>query len=171
MTRKQVNLKSSTYLQLDKIRGNKTFDQTVSFILSKYQKVKKLELEIEKLKQQLVGISADKSNMPSITERELAEKYPCLSRFEWEAIFYCVSRKAHASVLVTLKICSKCLWRHTDKALTIKRSYFWNCGAKENYDKKKGLMVYCEKHFQGSWVTPQQCKDAKCQLIKEVQIA
>lgn len=163
--RKQVSLKLKTYLLADKLRGNKSFNDFIHEALSKFRKVKELQTEIQKLNQQLE--KEEQVNLAS--EKDLAEKYPCLSRFEWEGIFYCVSRKAHASVLATLKICSRCLWRHTDETLTVKTRNYLMCRPKETIDPKKGLMVYCEGHFGGSWVTPEDCKRVKCQQVKEVQ--
>ena len=99
---------------------------------------------------------------------------PCYSRYEHEGEYFCVNRKAHAQQLSTLKICSVCQWRLTQEkaikdGILLRTKYYVICGAKEVEDHKKGLMLYCSKFYQGQWVTPQQCKDAKCLLLKEVK--
>lgn len=104
----------------------------------------------------------------------LDAEVPCYTRYEHEGEYFCVNRKAHAQQLPTLKICSVCQWRLTQEkaikeGILLRTKYYVICGAKEVQDHKKGLLLYCSKFYQGQWVTPQQCKDAKCHLLKEVK--
>lgn len=120
------------------------------------------------------GICDPSTHFQQAQKPETSETSECLSRFEHEGEYFCVNRKAHAQKLVTLKICSKCQWKLTkEKAegtgLLLRTRYYTTCGAKQHHDKKKGLMLYCSKHFQGQWVTPQDCKTAKCLHLKEVK--
>ena len=129
-----------------------------------HHKTEELHAEIRRLKQQL----AEKTKSEKAIEVDGI--FPCLARFEDDGEFYCVNRKANAMQLSTLKICGSCQWRiEKDTTKLVKKKFIAMCGAKEHIDKKKGLMLYCEKHFQGQWVTPQDCKTAKCLDLKEMK--
>lgn len=173
---KAINVKKSLHKEIHSIaqKLNKPFGKTLEIIVKDYQKKRHYEAEIEKLKQQLEAFKRVNKETTAIAEKYLTflERYPCLARFEDNAEFYCVNKRANAIQLKTLKICSGCQWRLTEETgKFLKRKYILTCGATEHIDKKKGLMVYCEKDFQGSWVTPEDCKTCKCLHVKEVQIA
>jgi len=167
LNRKQISLKLNTYQLADKLRGKTSFDHIIGKALRNLKENRKLKEEISKLKQQFQQQESDNVTL----EKDLVEKHPCLSRFVHDDIFYCVPRKATAQQLATLKICSRCQWRHTDQLKTVKKRLFLLCNPKEHLDKKKGYMVYCKGYFQGSWVTPEDCKRVNCTQVKEGQIA
>ena len=128
---------------------------------------------IDKLHELLVSqTSVEVSHKPVTTE---ASEIPeCLSRYEDEGEYFCVNRKAHGQKLETLKICSKCQWRLTElkvkkEGLYTQTRNFVTCGAREHYDQKKGLMLYCNRKFNGLWITMKTCETRKCEHLKKVQ--
>lgn len=174
---KRVNIKvsKSVHAKLCLLAEKKktSLNGTIAFLLRKDASINKLELENEKLKQQLGSFKTVHKETSAIADKYLTfiEKYPCLARYEENGEFYCVNQRAKSMVINTLKICKACRWRINEDTpeWKLKKKVFVTCGAREHYDKKKGLMLYCSKHFQGQWITPQNCKDAKCPYVKEVQ--
>ena len=108
------------------------------------------------------------------TQSVLDSEIPCFCRYEHNGLLWCANRPPpNSGKITTLKRCGACLKRITkDKissGLRVKTRYYATCGAKEHYDKKKGQMLYCSKQFQGQWVTPKDCQNAKCLDLKEVK--
>lgn len=117
---------------------------------------------------------SEEEGLPQETQSILDSEIPCFCRFEHNGLLWCANRPPpNSGKITTLKRCGACLKRITkDKissGLKVKTRYYTTCGAKEHYDKKKGLMLYCSKHFQGQYVTPKDCLTAKCLDIKEVK--
>jgi len=134
-------------------------------ICREHQTIPKLNQKIKEL------IDANELLRQSGISHETPE---CLSRFQHEGDYFCVTKKGTAKKLLTLKICTKCQWRLTEErakheGLLLKTKSYVTCEAKEYYDKKKGLMLYCPKHFQGRWITMKECETAKCNYFKQVQ--
>ena len=121
---------------------------------------------IDKLYELLVS----KSSM-EVSEKPVTEN-PCFCRYEHNGLLWCAKSAPRTVEITTLKICKACLKRitkETSEVQALKTHYYTLCGAREHHDKKKGQMLYCSKHFQGQWVTPQDCKTAKCLDLKEVK--
>lgn len=141
-------------------------------IFREHEQIPKLKQERDEYKSIVEFVSKESSKDESTLQETLENKYPCLSRFKHEGSFFCVPRKGKAIRLETLKICSACsgrLVKESEVEVLHTRQYM-TCGAKEKYDKKKGLMFYCEKDFQGQYVTLKDCKTTKCTFLKEVKV-
>lgn len=104
---------------------------------------------------------------------------PCLCRYEHEGNFYCGLRPAKARKLEHgLKQCQACPERLTEEkvalqgdVLTTKK--YVTCGATENVDKTRGLMLYSRNKkcpHQNRWITTDQCEEAKCPFLKKVKV-
>lgn len=151
-------------------RATDKAQQTIENILKEHPKFN----QTEAINYALEAFQSEPQQSDSSFSPTLDTEVPCFSRYEHEGEYFCVNRKAHAQKLETLKICAVCQWRLTQEkaikdGLLLRTKHYVICGAKEHHDKKKGLMLYCSKFYQGQWVTPEQCKDAKCILLKEVK--
>ena len=151
-----------------------------TLLLRRFRELKPQNMSDHEFLNKLLDSFMSKSSSQTVKAKhktrhaDLAKDLPCYSRFEDEGFYFCVTHKGHIRPLSTLKICGACLNRITQERaqkeeLILKTRYYVTCGARPYPDPKKGLMLYCSKHFQGQWVTPQDCQNAKCGYVKEVQ--
>lgn len=116
---------------------------------------------------------------PMLTQDgDLAESVPCLSRFDFEDLYYCGKSAPKIVALVTLKVCSACRFRITKEGLAelkerekVTTSFYLNCGAKERQSNGTTL-VFCDRcpdqFIRSKWHSTNSCKISECPMFKMV---
>ena len=158
---KHFAIRDSTKKLFDKLKGKLTADEFLVKLIRDWERFK------------------EKVAILETKHIELTGKTPCFSRYEDEGLYWCVTKKAHAVKLSTLKICRACPSRLTPErvkaeGIALRTSYYWTCGATERYDEKAGLMLFCKNpmcpvHIRGRWHSTQACVEASCPHMKRVK--
>jgi len=162
----QVTTKTRTILKRykRKMKKAKSIDNVIERLIAGYEK-SLTEVEIKQ---------------PMLTQDgDLADSFPCLSRFDFEELYHCGKSAPKIVALVTLKVCSACRFRITTEGLAelkmrekVTESYYLNCGAKERVGLNKEMLVFCDhcpdKFLRSRWHSINSCKISQCPMFKSV---
>lgn len=166
--RSNIEVKAGTKVILKrykrKIPKCKSIDDVLGVLIAGYEK-SLTKVEIKK---------------PMLTQHgDLVESVPCLSRFDFEEMYYCGKNAPKIVALPTLKICSACRFRITEEGLAelkmrdeVKTSFYLQCGAKERVGLNGEMLVFCDrcpdKFLRGKWHSISSCKSSQCPMLKTV---
>lgn len=153
-------------------------------ILKRYKRKMRKCKSIDKVIERLIAgyensLTKVEIKQPMLTQHgDLAESVPCLSRFDFEEMYYCGKSAPKIVALVTLKVCSACRFRITKEGLAelkerekVTTSFYLNCGATERQSNGTTL-VFCDrcpdKMLRSKWHSINSCKSSQCPMFRSV---